>query len=103
MCQGLLNFVPTCSRQALVQEVQKAHNRLLLMLYAILGFGRTACMPGLFLQRLQHSILQEPSTSRSDFQIEVRDPVKHGDGVSVCVFSSSYCLKFVIILTPKAR
>jgi len=103
MCQGLLNFVPTCSRQALVQEVQKAHNRLLLMLYAILGFGRTACMPGLFLQRLQHSILQEPSTSRSDFQIEVRDPVKHGDGVSVCVFSSSCCLKFVIILTPKAR
>lgn len=28
---------------------------------------------------------QEPSTSRSDFQIEVRDPVKHGDGVSAHV------------------
>ena len=27
--------------------------------------------------------LQEPSTSRSDLQIEVRDPVKHGDNVSV--------------------
>ncbi len=60
-------------------------------------------MPDLFMERIQHSILQEPSPSRSDFQIEVRDPVKHGDGVSVCVFSRSCRLKFVIILTPKAR
>ncbi len=60
-------------------------------------------MPGLFQEKLQHSVLQEASTSRSDFQIEVRDPVKHGDGVSVCVFSSSCRLNFVIILTPKAR
>ena len=28
-------------------------------------------------------LIQEPSTSRSEFQIEVRDPVKHGEGVSV--------------------
>ena len=28
--------------------------------------------------------MQEASTSRSEFQIEVRDPVKHGEGVSVC-------------------
>ena len=27
--------------------------------------------------------MQAASTSQADFEIEVRDPVKHGDGVSV--------------------
>ena len=34
--------------------------------------------------RLDSNVIQDPSTSRSEFQIEVRDPVKHGEGVSVC-------------------